>query len=212
MEKHNTQIDQNNLENRISRINTTQLGMITAVSDDSKTCTVLLANKRNFQGKVEDQAELLEVPIFYPSVGGFVITLPIKDYLPCPCMILFAQRSLDKWIGGEGENSHTEDSRMHDISDGMAFVGMSAKSIDNINSKNFEVRSWDGKSKFEFSEDGKFRFTNGSEELLQILSDTLSALSKTKAQVGWGSSKGVHPIDTIPDFIKLKSRLKELKF
>lgn len=63
---------------------------------------------------------LVDVPIVFPSGGGFTLTFPIAD--GDECLVVFSSRCIDAWWDS-GKVSIQSDLRMHDLSDGFAIVG-----------------------------------------------------------------------------------------
>lgn len=64
---------------------------------------------------------LLNVPIYYPSGGGFTLTFPIAA--GDECIVLFNDRQLDNWLA-TGAGQPPTVGRVHDLSDGIALVGV----------------------------------------------------------------------------------------
>ena len=155
---------------------------------------------------MQEQALLLEVPIIISSVGGFAISLPIKKYLPVPCLVIFCQRSIHQRMTKGGEQ-HPQDDRMHDLADAVCMPCLDWVDID-LNAENFEIKSRKSGSKIEMSEEGRFRITNGTDDLFGILNEALEALGRTKSIVSRGSSSGQWDIDTQPVFSSLAQKVK----
>ncbi len=63
---------------------------------------------------------LVDVPIVFPSAGGFTMTFPIaaNDEV----LVVFASRCIDAWWQSGGIGRPME-ARMHDLSDGFAIPG-----------------------------------------------------------------------------------------
>lgn len=70
---------------------------------------------------------LLDVPVMFPSAGGFQITFPIN--VGDECLVHFSDRCIDAWWQNGGIQSQAE-IRMHDLSDGFAVFG--PKSLVNV--------------------------------------------------------------------------------
>ena len=64
--------------------------------------------------------ELLDVPFFIYSGGGYCLTLPIKP--GDDCLIVFGDSCIDAWWQSGGVQNQI-DRRRHDLSDGFAIVG-----------------------------------------------------------------------------------------
>jgi hypothetical protein len=61
---------------------------------------------------------LLDVPVHFPSGGGFTLTFPVKQ--GDEVLVVFASRCIDAWWQSGGVQPPAEH-RMHDLSDGFAF-------------------------------------------------------------------------------------------
>lgn len=83
---------------------------------------------------------LLDCPVFFPSGGGVTLTFPIKQ--GDECLVVFAQRCIDNWWAKGGINSQAE-FRMHDLSDGFCFAGVSSvpEVIPAISSNTAQLRN-----------------------------------------------------------------------
>jgi hypothetical protein len=91
----------------------------------------------------EDGEQILEeipiisnVPVAFPRVSSFFLSFPIKkgDLV----MLHFAERSLDNWLGGQGEDTDPDEFRMHDLTDAVAYSGLypfnrAIKDVDEVN-------------------------------------------------------------------------------
>lgn len=69
---------------------------------------------------VESLPVVPNVPIVFPGAGGFCVTFPVNvgDFV----LLVFADRSLDKWIGS-GSEVDPVDPRRHALSDAFAIPG-----------------------------------------------------------------------------------------
>ena len=84
-------------------------------------------------------------PLYFPRGGGFTLTFPVSE--GDECMLVFSSRALDEWWQyGKGGNSY--DLRMHDLSDAIAFVGLTSQkrpiSSGSVSSDGAQLRSDDG--------------------------------------------------------------------
>lgn len=94
--------------------------------DEQKVDVKPLLKRRVVSG---DGAELLEelpiipdVPVVFPRNANFFLTFPLAagDLV----MLVFVERSLDKWLAGTGEDTDPDEFRMHDLSDAVALPGL----------------------------------------------------------------------------------------
>jgi len=70
---------------------------------------------------VEELPILPQVPVVFPRTTGAFITFPVAagDHV----LLLFNERSIDKFMAGEGEDTDPDEYRMHDLSDAVALLG-----------------------------------------------------------------------------------------
>lgn len=105
---------------------------------------------------------LADVPIVFPSAGGFTITLPIQ--VNDEVLVIFASRCIDAWWQSGGIGLPIE-MRMHDLSDGFAIPGPKSlpNVIPNISTTGAQIRNNAGTSYVEISGDGKIKLVSPSE-------------------------------------------------
>lgn len=117
---------------------------------------VQLLIKRIFKGEEQDKEleipPLINVPVWFPKVQGFSITMPIQP--EDECVVIFSERSIDKWFKFGGSQP-PNDFRLHSLSDGMCFVGISSipNVVENYNTDNFQIRNAEGDTIIDISPD-----------------------------------------------------------
>lgn len=86
---------------------------------------------------------LVDVPIVFPGGGGYTLTFPVTA--GDEALVVFASRCIDAWWQSGGIGVQAE-FRMHDLSDGFAFVGVKSAphAIDSVSSSATQLRSNDG--------------------------------------------------------------------
>lgn len=87
------------------------------------TCQLAIRERLNDgNGNLEwvEVPELLDVPFFVYSGGGYCLTLPIKP--GDDCLVVFGDNCMDAWWQSGGVQNQVE-RRRHDLSDGFAIVG-----------------------------------------------------------------------------------------
>lgn len=120
-------------------------GIIESYNAALQTCSVQPA----IQGRVMDAAGnitfvnmpvCVDVPVFFLSGGGFSVTTPVAK--GDECFIAFADRCIDSWWQNGGINPPAE-YRMHDLSDGFAFIGFRSnpRALTNVSTTSLQVRS-----------------------------------------------------------------------
>lgn len=84
-------------------------------------------------------------PVLYPRGGGCSLTFPIVA--GDECMVVFGSRSIDEWWQN-GEAQPAYDLRQHDLSDGIAIIGLTSlkRPLSNISTTSTQLRSDDGRT------------------------------------------------------------------
>jgi|WetSurMetagenome_2_1015567.scaffolds.fasta_scaffold58831_1 hypothetical protein len=106
-------------------------GVIDSYDPTTQTCVVnvpvqIMMKLGNDTPQPVSIPPLLDVPVFFPGGGGFTLTFPVVK--GDECLVVFASRCIDAWWQS-GATGATPTSgvppffRMHDLSDGFAFIG-----------------------------------------------------------------------------------------
>lgn len=126
-------------------------GIIEAFDPVTQTATVQpalrekIANRDLYQEWVNIPL-LLDVPIVLPRAGGFVLTMPVQK--GDECLVIFSDMCIDAFFSNGGVQNQLE-KRRHDLSDGIAIMGMWSQpnKISNYSTTAAELRSLDGNTK-----------------------------------------------------------------
>lgn len=159
-------------------------GIVQSVDAVKMTCSVQLT----IQGRYEDQigdlkwvniAPLQDVPIVFPSAGGFLITLPIAA--GDEVLVVFASRCIDAWWQSGGYANKPLEFRMHDLSDGFCIPGpksepAAALVAGGFNTTDLEIRNIAGDTYLSLTAAGKVGFANVTTDLKTVLTDFQSAV------------------------------------
>lgn len=127
---------------------TSMPGIIQSFNAGAVTATVQLAIKGivhapDGTAQFVNMPMLVDVPVHFPRGGGCTLTFPVaKDD---ECLVVFAARCIDGWWQSGGVQAPM-DPRIHDLSDGFAFVGFfsQATKIGGISTASTQLRSNDG--------------------------------------------------------------------
>lgn len=142
-----------------ARIFTAMPAVVESVNLSNMTCDCQIT----IQGIAEDDSGvqsytnlplLLDVPIVFPSGGGFTMTFPIAA--GDEVLVVFANRCIDAWWQNGGVNNKPMELRMHDLSDGFAIPGPRSqpRKIPSISSANLEIKKNDGTLLFSIAPGG----------------------------------------------------------
>lgn len=123
-------------------------GIIQSIDFTKQTCVVQPAIMGSFQDQngvtiPVKMPLLVDCPLHFPSGGGCTLTFPVKK--GDECLVVFASRCIDAWWQSGGIQEQAE-FRMHDLSDGFAFVGFRSQPrvISGISATSTQLRSDDG--------------------------------------------------------------------
>ena len=123
-------------------------GIIESYDAEAMTVVVQPTGQEAFRladgGTETSNLPLLEdVPVHYPRGGDFTLTFPIRK--GDECLVVFCDRCFDSWHQSGGIQTQTE-SRMHDLSDAIALVGVFSQStkIKDPHTENVQLRHNDG--------------------------------------------------------------------
>lgn len=96
---------------------------------------------------------LLDCPVMFPGGGGVTLTFPIKP--GDEALVVFASRCIDAWWQLGGVRGQAE-FRMHDLSDGFAFVGVrSQPRAFDVSTNAAQLRTDDGTAFISLNPDSK---------------------------------------------------------
>lgn len=99
--------------------------IITSYDAATQTCEVQPATqlyrlKRDGTKELLTMPILVDIPVIFPSAGGYAITFPVAE--GDEVLVVFASRDIDSWWAYGGTQPQV-DRRMHDLSDGFAILG-----------------------------------------------------------------------------------------
>lgn len=132
-------------------------GIIQSFDPVKKTCEVqvsIQARQTNLQTGAFSWVTLpllVDCPVFFPSGGGYTLTFPLE--LGDECLVVFASRCIDAWWQS-GNVDIQAVMRMHDLSDGFVFAGISSvpKVQPDISTNSVQLRNNAGNVYIEIQE------------------------------------------------------------
>lgn len=114
------------------------------------------------------------VTVIHPRTSTSIIRLPVKK--GDICTLIFADRSIENWVAGDGGEKDTLDLRMHHIDDAYAILGGypegNPRKANNPDALEIEV-----------SPGTKVTLGNGTEELLQLAYDAFNELKNLTTEL-----------------------------
>lgn len=129
------------IEGMLKDLHTCLPGIIVSFDPVKQTAAVQPTIKRIFteRGAV-NLPVCVDVPVAFPGGGDFFLTFPVKA--GDECILLFSERAIDIWHEDGGTQPPAE-YRLHDLSDGIALVGINSKpnQIPELNAADVELRT-----------------------------------------------------------------------
>lgn len=114
-----------------SSLNCMMIGEIVSFDVSKKAAVVKLKIKHvDDDGKFKEIPLLLDCPVFTLQGGGGSIRFPVQA--GDSCLVFFSDRSIDEWYI-TGQSAAPENPRLHDINDGIVFVGVNSLADSSIN-------------------------------------------------------------------------------
>lgn len=170
------------LDGRQATLWTAMPGIVKSVDFDAMTLEVQPAiqgvvTNADSSTKLVNLPLLLDVPICFPSAGGFSLTFPIAE--GDEVLVIIASRCIDAWWQNGGVGVPIEN-RMHDLSDGFAIPGPKSQPnvISGISSGSVQLRDDAGTFYLGLnSSSGKFQMQNPSKSLKAVLEGLTSIQS-----------------------------------
>lgn len=105
-------------------INCAKPGIVQSFNSTKRTAEVAVAFKRVLAtGEITSIPVLVDCPVFTLQGGKAALTVPIVK--GDECLLLFADRNIDAWYENGGQAA-PYDNRAHDLSDGIALVGLNS--------------------------------------------------------------------------------------
>lgn len=136
------------ISSRLGALHTSMPGRVESYDASTQKATVkpLIQNVEiPLQGEeiVDILPILHDVPVIFPRSGGFFISFAIQpgDLV----LLVFAERSIDVWVHGQGDDVNPVDTRRHDLSDAVCIPGLYPfqKSLKNSSTNGVKLGSDD---------------------------------------------------------------------
>lgn len=173
----------------LKNVHTMLPGIISKYDATLQTVEVQPSIKRIFIGQGAVNLPLcVDVPVVFPQGGNFAITFPIAA--GDECLIFFSERAIDYMFefGGIQEPSEY---RMHDLSDGFAFIGFNSKprKLSSVQTDGAELRTRDRSKYLKITADGFI--INGNITLTGNITQT-GSITSTGDHTAQGTSLHTH--------------------
>lgn len=160
--------------------------------------------------KLKKDQSLIEFPVipnvavYHPQGGGAYIHMPVAK--GDTGWLVFADKSIDEWLSGDGRIVDPKDTRYHNLSDAVFYPGINpfAKGIAGTDDS---IKINFGTTSMELFDNGKIKIYNSGEELVSLLVDLCQALLDARTN----TSLGPQPLVPPTLFSDLKTKLGTFK-
>jgi hypothetical protein len=141
------------MENALFDLHVACPGIIQSFDPDAKTVTVQPAIRAAVDGRQTALPLLVDVPVVFPSGGGYTLTFPVKPL--DDCLVVFGDSCIDAWWQSGGLQDPVE-YRQHDLSDAFAILMPlnQTHNVTAINTENVQLRNDSGEAFFEIDSGG----------------------------------------------------------
>lgn len=195
------------IEDRLLDVYTNMPGEIESYDPTKQTATIKPSIKRTYpDGSVVDRPLIQNVPIIFSRGKKSSLTFPLQK--GDPVLLCFSMRSIDVWKA-KGGAVDPKDFRKFNITDAFAIPGGSPKTKVLAEAHAEYTRIKNDLALIELQPAGKFKVTNGTEELFDLLVQTIQCLidAKTPTAIGpqplWGQTQAT--------LSQLKAKFETLK-
>ena len=187
------------IDNKLSAIHTALPAKIESFEASSRKASVKpLIKKKLVDGKSISLPVIVNVPVMFPSTKDIGITFPVKK--GDTGLLIFCERALERWLS-EGGETEPGDVRKFDLSDAIFIPGLFSFKDASPVEDGIIIKSKTGKIKI--GPDGKIAIGSQVAEVLDLLSQTLVALSQATAA---GS-----PLSNATTYTQLNQLLQQIK-
>ena len=168
-----TQILQRAQRAMASEMRVSMPGEIVSYDHKSQKATVRPYFQRKYNdGRVEDPPLIHDVPVWHPRAGNSFVHVPVKP--GHVVQLVFSDRSMDKWLTS-GKQTEPGDTRMHHISDAVAYPGGYPFSSNAGVANGDDVIVKNDQHEIRVKPNGHIQFLNSSQELMKVLEEWMTA-------------------------------------
>lgn len=177
---------QDMVDKQLMDVHTSMPGTIISYDYASNMAVIQPSLKRKFKQSSSsiNLPPISNVPVCFPSVGKAHIRFPLNS--GDEGEIVFQERSIDKWLS-LGGTIDPEDTRKFHLSDAIFFPGkLSSKNSYKSKAKKTSIEIKNDKSWIEVYPNGKFKLTDGTEELFDLLVQLCQAILDARTNTIFG--------------------------
>jgi len=172
------------MEARLKNLHTCLPGIIVAFDAAKQTAQVQPAIKRVFTEKGPVNLPVcVDVPVVFPAGGLFAMTFPVTS--GDECILWFSERCIDLWHTF-GSTQAPAEYRLHDLSDGMALVGLSStpRLLASFQASSVELRNRARTFRITITASGDIELVNPAGSVILLANGNVNIVAPTVAITG----------------------------
>lgn len=168
-----TDIFRDSVYSVLNSVHTALPGIVKSFDPSTNKATIQPALNKKYVTGPMPMPILENVPVMFPRGGDFSMTFPLKegDYV----LLIFIERSIDLWVSVGGQVT-PDDPRKFDLSDAIAIPGIMPFNGSFPENDNESFSLIIGQSRFKISSDGTFCFHNSTNELMEKITEIVTAI------------------------------------
>jgi hypothetical protein len=177
------------VEDRIFQsMNCVKIGSIVSFDKVKRTAVVQIHFKRSLSNPMPDGTsvvnypQLFDCPVFTLQGGGAQLTMPIKA--GDECIVLFADNNIDAWYENGKSPALPYYDRRHDLSDGIAIVGLNSLTNALIPAVTADEAALTYGGAKVAQKNGKITVQNATTNLITITDTLLTAMNTYQTAMG----------------------------
>lgn len=181
--------------------------VIVALNSNFRADIKPLLQARYYAGKGPVELPILpDVPISMPSGQNFSVKYPCD--VGDTGWAIFADRSLDAWLAGDGSSVDPQDTRTHDLTDAIFVPGLlpDAKALP-LDDATSDLVIKNGTAQVRLERNGTFRIANQGQELIDLVGQLTQALSTLVSTLA--AAQTITMLGPMPLFAKTQLELAQ---
>lgn len=161
------------IDSALKELHTCLPGVVQAFDPIEQLADIQPTIQRKLKGELVNLPLLVGVPVRFPKVSGFCVTMPLKE--GDEVEVKFVERSIDNWLLDGGIRS-ANDVRMHSLSDAYATPMMYSQQnkITDFDPDNMQIRNDAGTSFITLTASGDI-ILNGDTDFIVAFNDMKAA-------------------------------------
>lgn len=190
------------IETKLYDMHTSLPGTVVKLKANNRVDIQLDLQRKFTDGTLSALPVLQDVLVYSPSGQDWWMKCPIA--VGDVGHVHFMERSIDTWKV-EGGLTDPNDTRRHDLADGVFYPGLRPFS-DALPGNADDMVLHNGKAEVYLQKAGKFKLANDANELFAILSQVIETLSTASTVVG-----GPFTADVVQELVQMKTQIDSLK-